>query len=215
MKKQLTILGISSLIAFQAQAGDYNTYRVTITNATSHHVLTPTVFTVHNRNFNVFNVGDKASPGLAHQAENGDPSLIVNELEGSHSVQSVTVGTGLIPYGTSASFDITASKKSKFSITSMLATTNDGFAAVNGESLPKRSAMYYAYAYDAGSEMNNELCSHIPGPPCAEGSGNARAETPDGFITIHNGVQGGGDLNPKHLDWRGPVAVVTVTRIDD
>ena len=215
MKKILTILGLSSLFIVQAQAGDYDTYRVTITNATSHQVLTPAVFTVHNRNFSVFNVGDTASEGLAHQAENGDPSIIVSELEGSHGVKSVTVGTGLIPYGQSASFDITASKRSKFSITSMLATTNDAFAAINGASLPKRTATYFAYAYDAGSEMNNESCSHIPGPPCAPESGNARTETGEGFISIHNGVHGGSDLNPKHLDWRGPVAVITVTRIND
>ena len=215
MKNLLTILGLTSLIAFQAHASGYNTYRVTITNATSHHVLTPAVFSVHDRNFNVFNVGDSASPGLVHQAENGDPSIIVSELEGSHGVQSVTVGTGLVPYGQSASFDIVASKKSSFSITSMLATTNDAFAAINNEMLPKRSATYFAYAYDAGSEMNNESCAYIPGPPCTPESGNARAETVDGFISIHNGVQGGGDLNPKHLDWRGPVAIVTVTRIND
>ena len=213
MKKLITILGLSSAIAFQAQADGYNTYRVTITNATANHVLTPAVFTLHNRNFSVFNVGDTASEGLAHQAENGDPSIIVSELEGSHGVRSVTVGTGLIPYGQSASFDVTASKRSKFSITSMLATTNDAFAAINGASLPKRSATYYAYAFDAGSEMNNESCSHIPGPPCAADSGNARTETGEGFISIHNGIHGGSDLNPKHLDWRGPVAVITVTRV--
>lgn len=219
MKNLLTIIGISSVIALQipaqAQAGNYNTYRVTVTNATSHQVLTPVVFTVHNSNFNVFNVGETASPGLVHQAENGDPSIIISELEGSHGVDSVTVGTGLIPYGQSASFDVRASKKSKFSVTSMLATTNDGFAAINSASLPKRAETYYAYAYDAGSEMNNESCSHIPGPPCAPESGNARTKSGEGFISIHNGIHGGSDLNAKHLDWRGPVAVVTITRIGD
>lgn len=217
MKKLLTTLGVSSLIALQLPsqvlAGDYNTYRVTITNATTHHVLTPPVISVHNRNFKVFNVGGTASAGLVLQAETGNPSDITIELQDSHGVHGVTTASAPILYGQSASFDITASKKSKFSMTSMLATTNDAFAAINGASLPRRSATYFAYAYDAGSEMNNESCAYIPGPPCA--GGNATTETGEGFISIHNGVHGGSDLNPKHLDWRGPVAVVTVTRIDD
>ena len=215
MKKLLTIFGLSTVIAFQAQASGYNTYRVTVTNATTHHVLTPPVIVVHNRNFSVFNVGGTASAGLVLQAETGNPSELSIELEDSHGVNAVTSGTDVIPYGQSMSFDIAASKKGELSMTTMLATTNDAFAAINGVSLPKRSATYFAYAYDAGSEMNNESCTHIPGPPCAGDSGNATTETGEGFISIHNGIHGGGDLNPKHLDWRGPVAVVTITRIDD
>lgn len=116
-------------------------------------------------------------------------------------------------YGQSATFEVTAPKKSVLSFTSMLATTNDAFAGLSGVALPKSSDQYFAYAYDAGSEINNEACSFIPGPPCAADSGNARTETGEGFIAIHNGIHGGSDLNPKHLDWRGPVAVMTITRI--
>jgi hypothetical protein len=215
MKKLLTLITLSTALATQVQADDNTTYRVTITNATTHHVLTPPVIAIHNRNFRVFKVADSASQGLITQAETGNPSEISLELENSHGVSSVTTGTDVIPYGQSASFEITAGKRSRISMTSMLATTNDSFAAINAQALPKRSASYFAYAYDAGSEMNNESCSHIPGPPCAANTGNARTETGEGFISVHNGIHGGSDLNAKHLDWRGPVAIVTVTRIDD
>ena len=94
----------------------------------------------------------------------------------------------------------------------MLATTNDGYAALNSVALPKNTTSYFAYVYDAGSESNNESCAYIPGPPCAGNSGNI-SDDGEGFISLHNGVHGGGDLNIKHLDWRGPVAIVTVSRI--
>lgn len=215
MKKLITILGVSSLIVFQAQADDGNTYRVTISNATTHQVLTPPLIAIHNRNFKVFNVGNSASQGLVTQAETGNPSELALELDNSQGVSQVVTGSDVILYGQSTSFDIIASKKDQISMTSMLATTNDGFAAINGADLPKRSVTYYAYAYDAGSENNNESCAYVPGPPCTPDSGNARDETLNGFISIHNGIHGGSDLNPKYLDWRGPVAVVTITRLDN
>jgi len=49
----------------------------------------------------------------------------------------------------------------------MLATTNDGFYALNGSAGPTKEVItYYSVAWDAGSEANNERCPFIPGPPC-------------------------------------------------
>lgn len=197
-----------------ANAGDYNQYEVTITNATPHHVFTPVLITTHSKNVNVFEIGLPASDGLAHQAENGDPSLLVAELQNTHGVFNTFVG-GFVPYGQQATYIIDANKKSRLSLTTMLATTNDGFAGLNAVKLPKKSATYYAHVYDAGSETNNEECAFIPGPPCDPQSGNARALNGEGFVTIHNGVHGQGDLSPQTLDWRGPVAVITIKKLDD
>ena len=67
-------------------------------------------------------------------------------------------------------------------------------------------------AYDAGSEADNELCAYRPGPPC--GSVGVRAtEGVEGFVHIHAGIHGGGDLNPATYDWRNPVAKVSIQRI--
>lgn len=213
MKKSLLSLALIGAISSPVMADGWATYQVTITNATSHQVLTPPLVVTHNDNFQLFTVGGTASDGLVLQAETGDPSLLYSEVSNAHGVQETVTGSAPILYGQSATFEINARKNTMLSLTSMLATTNDGFAALNSVELPKKSETYYAYAYDAGSEMNNESCSHIPGPPCAADSGNARTESGEGFISIHNGVHGGSDLNPKHLDWRGPVAVITITRI--
>lgn len=215
MKKSLISLALLATVSSPVMADGLATYEITITNATSHQVLTPPLLVTHSDDFQLFAVGNPASDGLILQAETGNPSVLYSEVNAARGVQDAITGTAPIVYGQSASFTIHARKKGMLSLTTMLATTNDGFAALNAVELPKKSATYYALAYDAGSEMNNELCSHIPGPPCAADSGNARTESGEGFISIHNGVHGGGDLNPAEQDWRNPVAIITVTRIDD
>lgn len=215
MKSYIVPLILTAASINVAHAGDWSTYRVTITNATAHQVLTPPLLVTHNSQFELFSIGSPASEALATQAESGNPEPLHMEAAGSHGVFDSITGTDVIAYGQSASFDISAPKKGNLSVTAMLATTNDGFAAISGVALPKRSARYFAYAYDAGSEANNESCSHVPGPPCAEDSGNERTAHGEGFVTIHNGIHGGSDLNPKQLDWRGPVAVITIQRLHD
>ena len=62
---------------------------------------------------------------------------------------------------------------------------------------------------DAGSEANTEACSDVPGPPC--GSVHARhTDMAEGVVGLHQGLQGGGDLDPMHYGWHDPVATVSV-----
>jgi Spondin_N len=214
MKKIIALLSLSLLFTFNVKADNLRQYEVSITNATTHHVFTPTLLVTHKAGFNLFNIGTVASDGLAQQAETGSPALLQTETQAKDGVYDTQVG-GFIPYGQTVTYSITAPKKSRLSLTAMLATTNDGFMALNGVALPKKSATYYAHAYDAGSEANNEDCAFIPGPPCSMESGNARTETNEGFISLHNGVHGDASLDAKALDWRGPVAVISIKRIDD
>ena len=55
---------------------------------------------------------------------------------------------------------------------------------------------------------------HIPGPICG-GAGLSPGENPDdeGYVHIHRGIHGIGDLNASVYDWRNPVARITVTRV--
>jgi len=218
MKKlagMVVLLAMGTMGSCSVMASDWNNYRVTITNATSHHVITPPLIVIHNRHFNLFEVATVASDGLATQAETGNNSVLYNEVDGARGVYNVISGSGVIVYGNKASFDFRAPKNAKISMAGMLATSNDAFAAILGKNLPKKSVTYMASTYDAGSEVNNESCAYIPGPPCAENSGNLRAtDGAEGFITIHGGIKGGSDLNPAHLDWRGATAIVTIDRID-
>jgi hypothetical protein len=89
----------------------------------------------------------------------------------------------------------------------MLAITNDGFVALN--SVPARPGTYMIPVYDAGSEINDELAVNIPGPG-GEGYNSADGE---GFVHIHAGIHGIGDLpEPENLDWRNPAAKITINR---
>ncbi len=213
MKKILSMLSLTLLINFSASAGGLKQYEVSITNATAHHVFTPTLVATHSADIGLFQVGQPSSDGLAYQAENGDPSAILAETQARYGVFDTVVGE-FIPGGATSSLIITAPEKAHLSLTAMLATTNDSFVALNSVRLPKKSATYLATVYDAGSEENNEHCAFVPGPPCADDSGNSRAiDGSEGFISISNGIHGQGDLSPQKLDWRGPGAIVTITRI--
>ena len=55
----------------------------------------------------------------------------------------------------------------------MLVPTNDTFFAVNGRPGPKGNdtITLVSPAYDAGTEMNDELCISLPGPGCGKHPG--------------------------------------------
>ena len=217
MKKiagMFALLAMVSLGANPVMAGGWNNYRVTITNATTHHVITPPLIVIHNRHFKLFEVATAASEGLATQAETGNPAILASEVDGARGVYKVITGDAVIVYGNKASFDFRAPKNAKISMTGMLATSNDAFTAISAKALPKKSVSYMATTYDAGSEDNNELCIDIPGPSCG-GTNAPNSADGEGFISIHNGISGIGDVVPSDFDWRGATSVVTITRIDD
>jgi len=100
------------------------------------------------------------------------------------------------------------------SVVSMLVNTNDALVVVDSLKLPSHSGesvKTYAIAYDAGTETNDEMCAHIPGPACG-GAGGSPDDDGEGFVHVHRGLQGVGDLDAAQQDWLNPVAVVTVTR---
>ena len=211
-----TILSAVAMLAIgltTANASDWNTYEVTITNATKSQVITPPLITLHRNKVSVFAVGETASDGLSMLAETGDNQVLYSEINNAHGVFDTVASSDMIPPGESLSLTISGPKKAHLSVAAMLATTNDAFVGVNGVRISPKNLTIAARAYDAGSEMNNELCSHIPGPPCAPDSGNASTGGGEGFISIHNGVHGIGDIDASSLDWRGPVALVSIKRV--
>ena len=213
MRQVFVLVAMLATYTTAVQADQYHTYRITVTNATAQHVITPPLAAVHRAGVHLFALGQPASEGLAIQAETGDNQPLYQELSVADGVFDVVATGSPVVYGQSLSFEIRAPKHARISVTGMLATTNDAFMGLDGVRLPRHSASYLVYAWDAGSELNNELCAYIPGPPCSPTSGNARTATGEGFVTIHKGVHGVGDLDAVALDWRGPVARVTITRI--
>ena len=100
------------------------------------------------------------------------------------------------------------------SMAAMLIPTNDGFFALNGVRGPKGQKMlsFESPAYDAGSEPNDELCANIPGPVCG-GEGTSPNAGGEGFVHIHAGIHGIGNLPAAERDWRNPVANITIRRV--
>lgn len=124
-------------------------------------------------------------------------------------VNDIVTTAGLLGPGESLTLTIENRPAfSRFNFAAMLILTNDTFVALNNIRLPKRSEALLANAYDAGSEVNDELCASIPGPFCM-GAGSG-VDDSKGFVHIANGIADIGDLDPETFDWRGPVARVVI-----
>lgn len=63
-----------------------------------------------------------------------------------------------------------------------------------------------------GTEENNELCSHMPGPACPANSGNVDAGPGEGYVHAHRGFHGVGDLSEADYAWLNPAAEVFIAR---
>ncbi len=160
-------------------------------------------------------MGQPASSGLAALAEDADTSVLVPALNADPNVLDVQINPAdpILP-GQSASVIVTADHEhSRLSFASMLVTTNDAFAALNGVPLPKNGgSAFFSVAYDAGSEVNTENCSDIPGPPCGHPFVRVPAGA-EGYVSIHSGIHGVGvplEILPEERDWRNPVAWITI-----
>jgi hypothetical protein len=188
------------------------TYRVTIENiATGFQPLSPSGAVVHSRWTDVWNTGSPSTAAVAAVAEDANLGVFVDTYDQTPGVSESFVG-GAAPFGPgdSATFEFEARRGQRLSLVNMLVNTNDAFTGLDSVKLRGGTHVYEVGAYDAGTEANNELASHIPGP-----AGNSPfVRDPEGaLITHHAGVLGGGDLDPSVHGWDGPVARITIERI--
>ncbi len=186
-------------------------YRVTITNLTQGQTFSPPLITVANRQISLFQEGEMASPGLVALAENGDNSVLGQELDTSGAVWVELLGAGVNP-GESVTVEFDAHRlENRISVAMMLVSTNDGFSGVNGAMLPANLATtdVWSYVYDAGSEMNNEMADYVPG------LGGTMRDPENGVVSHHMGIAGIGDLDPAVQGWDGPVAHIRVERVSN
>lgn len=196
-----------------------NDYTITLENITSGQYLTPPNFAAHAVGLHIFQRGHVASPGVQAVAENGGVPVLAAELMAAIDDQGLGVsGVGAdapIPPGASVTFDVSTMEK-RLSLVSMVICTNDGFAGVDSRRLPGvgETATFYVRALDAGTEINTEMRSDLVGAPfCGDGPGSGSSDpalAEGGVIARHRTLKNVGDLDPA-LDWRGPVAVITVT----
>jgi hypothetical protein len=221
--RKLTLLAVAALVVAALAVGpaaadddpDHGpgwTWRVTVTNLTDAQPLSPPLLVVHSRKADVWSVGELASHGvaaIAEDANNGPLETALPLLDGVASAQ--TGAGGPIPPGATRSYEVeSAGRANRLSLLTMLVNTNDAFTGLDSEKLGRKHWTAHTMAYDAGSERNNELASHIPGPCC----GNAFVRDPEGaLVAPHEGIVGRGDLAPAVYGWDGPVARIEVERV--
>ena len=215
----LAVAVIAGWSGAASAGGAGNSFEVTVTNLTRGQIISPAVVVSHSAGLSpLFTLGTAASDELAMVAEDAASGQLVNMLTADPEVMAVDTifgAGGPIMPGESASVVLDASGRFRhFSVVGMLVTTNDAFFALNGVPGPQRGAeIHYSPAYDAGSESNNEDCDFIPGPPCENGGVRDTAGA-EGYVHIHAGIHGIGDLIPAVHDWHNPVAKITIRRLN-
>jgi hypothetical protein len=213
--KRTILLGVLviAVMTWVAPASAQSTVKVRVTNL-SNQIISPPLLTTHTWKARVFVPGMAASSELSMLAEDGDPTALAALLGDSGEVLDVVVADGPLMPGATMVFELR--KRGRFnrlSAVGMLVTTNDAFFGLDTLFIepgvqPQR---VFALAWDAGTEFNNELCGFIPGPPC--GSPLVRdTDGSEGFIHVHPGLHGGGDLSPADWAWQSPVVEIQVIK---
>jgi hypothetical protein len=218
LKKTLYIIGgiLSASIITMTSAsagGGEKMYEITVTNLTPGQPFAPIMAATHRSGILFFKSGDEPSDELAMLAEAGNGQPMADKLDAMQGVSDAQVSpTGLTFPGKSTTMKLSAKHGvDKISIGAMLGATNDAFLAIRNLPLPKgkHSVVYMANAYDAGSETNDELAATVAG---LGGEGYSPDDSGEGFVHIHSGVQGVGDLATT-MDWDNPVAEIVIKRV--
>lgn len=198
-------------------------------------------FATHQSDFSLFEPGKPSSGELATLSETGLPFLLVDSLAANPKVGYASslpaaqdfparLFDGVLCAGEEIKTTIRARPGHHFSMAAMLFPSNDAFIALNNVELPGDRSVrtYFSTAYDAGSESNDELCKNVPGIPGLPGcqspnDGNSDPTVPDpnttggpglgeGYVHVHAGIHGIGDLKASEFDWRNPVARISIRR---
>jgi hypothetical protein len=205
----LVLLGTGNVLASDRHQ---RMYTVTVTNITKGEIFTPIVVASHPRGVKLFELGGSASPQLEMLAEAGATQPLAELLQSAGALD-VATASDVLPPGQSVTLEVAMDGRNRHvSVAAMLVPSNDAFFAVNGVAGPigLGTLTLESPAYDAGSEDNDELCTNVPGPPfiCA-GQGYSPGGG-EGYVYIHPGIQGVGDLVPAAHDWRNPVASIAI-----
>lgn len=217
------ILGLSAIGALLLGAAGMASaleFDVTVTNLTRGQQFTPILVASHKAGVHLFDLGSAASPQLKTLAEEGNVAPLTALLLGNPEVLDVVNSVGLLDPGKSVTQRVkTGGSFDNLSVAAMLIPTNDGFFTVNDAAGPngQASVTILSPAYDAGTERNDETCASIPGPNFVECGGPGGGGAPgggEGYVHIHAGIHGIGDLDPALRDWRNPVARITIRRVN-
>jgi hypothetical protein len=220
----VAIVTLSDYSLVNAQTREQTQYEITITNLTRGQYFTPPFVVIHKSGIRLFTLGEPVNPQFASLVEDANPNALGAMLAGLPEVRTVITeatppANALIAPGKSGTVTVeTTTTFNQISFVSSLIPTNDGFIAIHGITAPTGDAALSLFipAYDAGSEQNDERCSSIFAPSIAECEGIVGGGHPgggEGFVYIHNGIHGVGNLNAALRDWGNPVARVLIRRV--
>lgn len=172
---KLTKLASAALLAMAASSAvNAVELQVSITNLTHAQTFTPRLVVAHDTTVDTFEVGQNASTALAWLAEAGVIDDAQNPASTGQNFEAVLgpVDTdngsntwhrfgGLLPPSTTISYPFETMDKPYLSLLTMLIPTNDAFAGLDSILIPTEAGTYtYTLnAYDAGTELNDELNS--------------------------------------------------------
>lgn len=170
---KLTMATLASIALFSAaQAVELE---VSITNLTQGNYFTPRLVVAHTADADLFEVGEEASSALTWMAEAGvimdsqNDASVGSNFEALLGPADTDNGSntwhffgGLVAPATTLTYDsFDTLDKPYLSIVSMLIPTNDAFIGLDSIEIPTEAGTYtyYLNAYDAGTELNDELNS--------------------------------------------------------
>lgn len=191
-------------------------YEVKITNVTPGQWFSPLVVYSHGKDHMLFELGMPASDEVAAIAEAGATDPLRMFLESMGAAFDIAIAGGLTPPGHTTTLTVrTRRHADRISLAAMMVPSNDAMVALRGADLPFiGSRTYYAVGYDAGSETNDESCETVPGPPfVCTGEALSPGDDGEGYVHVHAGISGIGDVDPAAHDWKNPVAEITITRV--
>ncbi len=168
--------------------------------------MTPPVAAVHDASYTLFEVGAAASPGLELLAEEGNPTVIVDEATAA-GASSVVIGSAG-PFFDMIEFEVTGNPGELLSIVSMFARSNDLVTGIHDVLLPAiGEVVFMTNTYDAGTEENTGLVAHIP----FYGNADVGVDE-DGVVAILNSYSVLDDPDVGRIDYTFPPAArITVT----
>jgi hypothetical protein len=220
---KMKLMGAAVLAAVAATAavaddGGYGraarNFEITVTNLSPGISFTPLLIATHSGRVTMFQPGQPASEALGVMAEGGDTGPLQAALRDSGQALDSVSTSGLLAPGASVTVRVKGSSRfDRLSIAGMLLPTNDGFVGLNSAELPwdRATVTLTLIGYDAGTELNDERCANIPGPHCGGAGGSPGVA--EGFVHVHGGIHGIGDLSASKYDWRNPLAQVTIRRV--
>jgi hypothetical protein len=228
MKMKL-VMGAAAL--FSSALLQAQNIEVKITNLTHGITYTPLLVAAHGADDGLFTVSELASASLQAMAEGGDISGLMVDLDNTGGAYVANPASGLLAPAASTTANLDTGSNGYLSIVAMLLPTNDGFVGLDSWEIPKKKGTYTVYlnAYDAGTEVNNEIINGagapgalgVPAAPNGDGGTGATGVASSEFNTnvhIHRGNVGDTDPNGGNSDvdsrvhrWLNPVAKVTVT----